>query len=48
MLAIIAGFQLMRRTIGLSAFADADPKALTRLLGAVLQQVMDDGTKLSG
>jgi AcrR family transcriptional regulator len=41
MLSVIAGFQLMRQTLALSPLADANPKVLAKLLGPVLEQIMD-------
>jgi AcrR family transcriptional regulator len=41
LLALVAGVQVMRQMIGLSALAKASPKTLTRLLGPILQQLMD-------
>jgi AcrR family transcriptional regulator len=40
-LSLIAGFQVMRQMIGLSALAEADPKALVRILQPVLQQLVE-------
>ena len=40
MLSLIAGFQVMRQMIGLSALAEAEPKVLAKLLGPVFQQLM--------
>jgi hypothetical protein len=40
-LSIVAGFQIMRQMIGLSALADADPKALVKILGPIIQQIVD-------
>ena len=37
--AVVAGLQVMRQMIGLSALADADPEKLVGLLGPVLQQL---------
>lgn len=39
-LATIAGFQFMRQTIGLSAFANADPQLLSRLLAKTLEAAL--------
>ncbi len=39
-LSLIAGFQVMRQMIGLSALAEAEPKTLVKLLGSVLQQLI--------
>ena len=40
-LSLIAGFQVMRQMIGLSALAEADPKTLLRILQPVLQQLVE-------
>ena len=40
-LAIVAGVQMMRQMLGLSALADAKPEHLARLLGPVFQQLVD-------
>ena len=40
-LSLIAGFQVMRQMIGLSALADAEPKALVKVLGPVFQQIVE-------
>ena len=40
-LALVAGFQVMRQMIGLSALAEADPAALTKLLAPLFQQLID-------
>lgn len=40
-LSLIAGFQVMRQMIGLSALAEADPKTLARILQPVLQQLVE-------
>jgi AcrR family transcriptional regulator len=40
-LSVIAGFQVMRQMIGLSALAEAEPKALTRMLGQLFQQLIE-------
>lgn len=42
-LAIVAGFQVMRQMIGLSALAKAKPADLIRLLAPVFQQIIDGG-----
>jgi len=42
MLAIVAGFQVMRQMIGLSALAEARPVALVKLLAPLFQQLVDD------
>jgi len=39
-LSLIAGFQVMRQMIGLSALAEADPQALVKVLGPVFQQLV--------
>jgi AcrR family transcriptional regulator len=41
MLSLIAGFQVMRQMIGLSALAEADPKALVKILGPVFQLLVE-------
>jgi hypothetical protein len=38
-LAIVAGFQVMRQMIGLSALANAEPAALIRILAPVFEQL---------
>jgi hypothetical protein len=40
MLALIAGFQLMRQMIGLTALAKAEPKALVKVLGPLFEQLL--------
>jgi AcrR family transcriptional regulator len=40
-LALVAGVQVMRQMIGLSALSKAHPKTLTRLLRPILQQLID-------
>lgn len=40
-LCVIAGFQLMRQTVGLPALADAKPNVLEKLLAPPLRQLMD-------
>jgi AcrR family transcriptional regulator len=40
-LSLIAGFQVMRQMIGLSALADAEPEVLLRILGPVFQQLVE-------
>lgn len=40
-LSLVAGFQIMRQMIGLSALADAEPDALVKLLGPLFQQLVD-------
>ena len=44
-LSLIAGFQVMRQMIGLSALAEAEPKALVKLLGPVFQQLVEGKRK---
>jgi AcrR family transcriptional regulator len=39
-LSLIAGFQVMRQMIGLSALADAEPKTLLKILAPVFQQLV--------
>jgi hypothetical protein len=51
-LSLIAGFQVMRQMIGLSALARANPETLVNVLSPVFQQLIDDkrgcaGKKLS-
>jgi AcrR family transcriptional regulator len=41
LLALVAGIQVMRQMIGISALARANPKTLVRLLGPLLQQLID-------
>jgi AcrR family transcriptional regulator len=40
MLALIAGFQMMRQMVGLSALAKAEPKALVKILGPLFEQLL--------
>jgi AcrR family transcriptional regulator len=40
-LSLIAGFQVMRQMIGLSALAEADSKALKKILGPLFQFLID-------
>jgi AcrR family transcriptional regulator len=40
-LSLIAGFQVMRQMIGLSALAEADPKALVRILRPVFRRLVE-------
>jgi len=40
-LAIVAGFQVMRQMMGLSALAKAKPKVLVKILAPVFQQLID-------
>jgi len=40
-LSLVAGFQVMRQMISLSALADADPKTLVKLLAPLFQQLVD-------
>lgn len=47
MLALIAGFQVMRQIIGLSPLAEAEPKALVKILGPLFKQLID-GDRPSG
>jgi AcrR family transcriptional regulator len=41
MLSLIAGFQVMRQMIGLSALADTEPELLVKLLAPVFQQLVE-------
>lgn len=41
-LSLVAGFQVMRQMIGLSALAKAEPEALIRVLAPVIEQLVDD------
>jgi AcrR family transcriptional regulator len=41
-LSLIAGFQVMRQMIGLSALAEAEPAALMKILTAAFQQLAED------
>jgi hypothetical protein len=41
MLSLVAGVQVMRQMIGLSALADAKPAALIRILAPIFQQLID-------
>lgn len=40
-LSLVAGVQVMRQMIGLSALAEADPKALVKILGPLFQSLID-------
>lgn len=40
-LSLIAGFQVMRQMIGLSALAETEPKALVKILGPMFQQLVE-------
>jgi AcrR family transcriptional regulator len=40
-LALVAGVQVMRQMIGLSALTEAEPEALVRILGPVFQQIIE-------
>lgn len=40
-LSLVAGFQVMRQVIGLSALAEAEPAALIRILAPLFQQLVD-------
>jgi AcrR family transcriptional regulator len=40
MLSLIAGFQLMRQMMGLSALAKAEPQALVKVLGPIFDQLL--------
>lgn len=40
LLSLVAGIQMMRQMIGLSALADADPETLVDLLAPIFQQIM--------
>ena len=42
-LSLIAGFQVMRQMISLSALAKAKPETLVKILGPVFQQLVDAG-----
>jgi hypothetical protein len=44
-LSLIAGFQVMRQMIGLSALAETEPKALVKLLAPVFQQLVEGKRK---
>lgn len=39
--ALIAGFQLMRQTIGLTALVEGEPDDLVRILGPLFQQLVE-------
>lgn len=41
-LALVAGFQVMRQMIALPALANAKPETLVKLLGPLFQQLVDD------
>jgi hypothetical protein len=43
MLSLIAGLQVMRQMIGLSALAKADPKALVKVLGPIFDHLLWGG-----
>lgn len=40
-LSLVAGFQVMRQVIGLSALATSEPEALVKVLGPLFQQLID-------
>jgi AcrR family transcriptional regulator len=40
-LSLVAGFQIMRQMIGLSPLAQADPKALVKILGPMFQRLIE-------
>jgi hypothetical protein len=40
MLALIAGFQMMRQTVGLPALAKAEPKGLVKVLGPLFERLL--------
>lgn len=40
-LSLVAGVQVMRQMIGLSALVEADPKALVKILGPLFQSLID-------
>jgi AcrR family transcriptional regulator len=42
-LALVAGFQVMRQMIGLTALAGAKPEALVEILGPIFQLLVDGG-----
>lgn len=44
-LSLIAGFQVMRQMIGLSALAEAEPEALVKLLAPMFQQLVEGKRK---
>ena len=46
-LSLVAGFQVMRQMIGLSALAEAEPSVLIELLAPVIEQLIE-GTRASG
>ncbi|HXW85184.1 MAG TPA: TetR family transcriptional regulator, partial [Candidatus Binataceae bacterium] len=41
-LSLIAGFQVMRQMIGLSALAGAEPETLVKILGPLFQRLVED------
>lgn len=45
MLALIAGFQLMRQMLELPALAKADPRALVKILGPVFDRLLASGPR---
>jgi AcrR family transcriptional regulator len=47
-LSLIAGFQVMRQMIGLSALTDAKSKSLVKVLGPLFQQLIDGEDKAPG
>ncbi len=40
-LSLVAGVQVMRQMIGLSALSEADPNALVKILGPLFQALID-------
>lgn len=47
-LALVAGFQVMRQMIALPALADAKPQTLVKLLAPLFQQLVDDKQRGKG
>jgi len=47
-LSLVAGFQVMRQMIGLSALAKAEPAALIKILAPVLEQLVDGEQRSNG
>ncbi|WNJ89890.1 hypothetical protein [Bosea sp. 685] len=46
-LSLVAGFQVMRQMVGLSALAEADPAELVTILAPIFQQLIAGDTDLA-
>lgn len=47
LLSMVAGVQMMRQMIGLTALRDVDPSALVDLLTPVFEEILGDGARMS-